>query len=53
MVDGLWRQVSDRYRFHALLGKDVMPAAMIAANISSRFCRIRKLSMAYQVDYDT
>jgi len=53
MVDGLWRQVSDRYLFRALLGKDVTPAAMIAADTSSRFCRIRKLSMSYQVDHDT
>jgi len=39
MVDGLWRQLSDRYRFRALLGKEVTPAAMIAPDTSSGFCR--------------
>ena len=41
------------YRFRARLGKDVTPAAKIAAHSGSGFCRFRKLSTIYQVNYDT
>ena len=41
-------------RFNKLtIPKEVTPAAMIAPDTSSGFYRIRKLSMAYKVDWET